>query len=316
MEYVALGRTDLRVSRICFGCATLGGYDYGAVADETSIAAVRRAVDLGINFFDVADVYGLGRAESVLRCALGPRLRDIVTATKFGVAWTGDGRTSRDISPTYLRRALEASLRRLGLDTVPLYQIHCPDGTTTWDDCMAELEACRAEGKVQHIGVCNLSLVDVEACQRAGRLESLQLPFSLAEPEQAQVMTAARRDWQMSTLSYNVLAHGLFSGKYTRDAVFSGTDLRTRVPLLQEPQRGRVFALLERIRRVAEMSGRSCLQVAVAWTLAHPSVSVAIVGTRTSAQIEESAGATGWQWLDDYRTILDAADTDAHSPPS
>lgn len=311
MEYVALGRTHLRVSRICFGCATIGGYDYGPVDDETSIAAVRRAIDLGINFFDVADVYGFGRAETVLRRALGPRLREVVTATKFGVAWTDDGRTFHDISPAHLRRALEASLRRLGLETIPLYQIHWPDGTTRWDDCMAELEACRGEGKVQHIGACRLSLADVEACQHAGRLESLQLPFSLAEPEHASLMASARRDWTMSTLSYNVLAHGVFSGKYTRDTMFSGTDLRTRVPLLQEPRCGQAFALLDRIRRVADMSGRSCAQVAVAWTLAHPAVSVAIVGTRTAAQIDESAGASGWQWLDDYRTILDSADTDA-----
>ena len=309
MEYIDLGRTGLRVSRIGFGCATLGGYDYGPVDDETSMAAVRRAVDLGITFFDVADVYGFGRAETVLRRALGPRLRDLMIATKFGAAWTEDGRTFRDISPAYLRRALEGSLRRLGLDAIPLYQIHWPDGSTRWDDCMAELEACRAEGKVQHVGASNLSPADVTACQRSGRLESLQLPFSLAEPDHAEAMAAARRDWQMSTLAYNVLAHGLLSGKYTRDAVFSGTDLRTRVALVQEPQRGRVFARLERIQRVAANSGRSCLQVALAWTLAHPSVSVALVGTRTAAQIEESAGATGWPWLPDYSTMLDVADT-------
>ena len=177
---------------------------------------------------------------------------------------------------------------------------------------MAELEACRAEGKVRHIGACNLSLADVEACQHAGRLESLQLPFSLAEPEYAPVNAAAQRDWQMTTLSYNVLAYGLFSGKYTRDAVFSGTDLRSRVPLLQEPRRGHAFELLDRIRRVAEMSQRSCVQVALAWTLAHPSVSVAIVGTRTAAQIDESARAMSSPWFDEYGDILDPAHTNAH----
>ena len=114
----------------------------------------------------------------------------------------------------------------------------------------------------------------------------------------------------MSTMSYNVLAHGLFSGKYTRDAAFSGTDLRTRVPLFQEPQLGRAHALLRRIRQVAAMSGRSCAQVAIAWALAHPSVSVTIIGTRTAAQIEESAEATSWRWLDDYRSILGPVATD------
>jgi aryl-alcohol dehydrogenase-like predicted oxidoreductase len=207
-------------------------------------------------------------------------------------------------------------LRRLGLDAVPLYQIHWPDGTTRWDDCMGELEACRVEGKVRHIGACNLSWADVQACQRTARLESLQMPFSLAEPDHAEVMAQARGEWQMSTLSYNVLAHGLFSGKYTQDSVFSGTDLRSRVPLLQEPRRGQAFELLDRIRRVAEMSQRSCVQVALAWTLAHPSVSVAIVGTRTAAQIEESAGTVDSVWFDQYRDVFEPTHTIALPIPS
>jgi myo-inositol catabolism protein IolS len=291
VEFVPLGRTSLNVSRICVGGATFGGYDYGPADDEVSVAAVRKAVDLGINFFDVADVYGFGRAETILRQALGPTLRDVVVATKFGVGWTDQGRTFKDLSPERLRAALEGSLRRLALDTIPLYQIHWPDGTARWDDCMAALERCRDAGKVLHIGACNLSASDLEACQRAGRLESLQLPFSLAEQQHAELMLDARDRHGMTTMAYNALAHGIFSGKYARDAVFAGTDLRARVPLLQGRARDTLFARLDRIKAAALQTGRSCVQVALAWALARREASVVIVGTRTAEQIEESVGA-------------------------
>jgi aryl-alcohol dehydrogenase-like predicted oxidoreductase len=291
MQYVPLGRTSLSVSRICVGTATFGGYDYGPADDQVSVAAVRRAVDLGINFFDVADVYGFGRAETVLRQALGSTLRDVVVATKFGVGWTDEGRTFRDLSPARLRSALHASLRRLGLDAIPLYQIHWPDGSTRWDDCMAALERCRDEGKVVHLGGCNLSATDLKACLRAGRLESLQLPFSLAEQQHSTLLLGARDDHGMTAMAYNTLAHGIFSGKYGRDAVFTGTDLRARIPLLQGRAREAVFDRLDRIRAAAMQTGRSCVQVALAWTLARREASVVIVGTRSAGQIEESVGA-------------------------
>ena len=305
MDYIALGRTSLRVSRLCCGCATMGGYDYGPADDAESIAAVRRALDLGVNFFDVADVYGLGRAEKVLSQALGNRRDDVVIATKFGVTWEPNGRTGLDISPAYLRKALEDSLRRLGVEAIALYQIHKPDGRTRWEDCMAELEQCRAEGKVRYLGASNLQLADVADCQAAGRLESLQMPFSLAEQQHSAGLVEARSHWGMSTLAYNVLAHGLFSGRHGRDAVFAGSDLRTRVPMFQGPLRERAFELLGRIQRVAELSGRSCVQVAIAWALSHPAVSVALVGTRTASQLEESAGGVDGPWLNAYRDFLD-----------
>jgi myo-inositol catabolism protein IolS len=291
VDYVPLGRTGMSVSRICLGGATFGGYDYGPADDAVSVAAVRTAVDLGINFFDVADVYGFGRAEVILRQALGSALRDIVVATKFGVGWTDQGRTFKDLSPSRLRAALDASLRRLGLDAIPLYQIHWPDGTTRWDDCMAALERCRDDGKVLHIGACNLSASDLEACRRAGRLESLQLPFSFAEQQHAELMRDARDRHGMTTMAYNALAHGIFSGKYGRDAVFAGTDLRDRIPLLQGRAREALFDQLDRVKAAALQTGRSCVQVALAWTLARAEASVVIVGTRTAEQIEESVGA-------------------------
>lgn len=294
MRYLKLGRTGLEVSRVCFGCAAIGGYDYGPVDDATSIAALRRAVDCGVNFFDVADVYGFGRSENLLRTAFGAQLKTLVVATKFGVHWDQFGRTRRDISPAALRRSLEGSLARLGLDAIPLYQIHWPDGQTRLEDCVAELENCRREGKVLHYGACNLAALDIRRGQTAGRLETLQVPFSLIERHHASTLVACESEFGMSTLVYNVLGHGLLTGKYTQDSTFAGTDLRTRVPLFTGPDRARGLEMLARVRQVAGRAGRKCAEVAVAWCLSQPGVSVAITGAKTPAQAETNAMACDW----------------------
>lgn len=294
MEYVTLGRTDLRISRICFGCAPLSGYDYGPVDDKVSVAALQRARELGINFFDTADVYGFGHTENILRQAFGGELKNLVVATKFGVAWKPGGQTLRDLSPAHLRTAVEGSLRRLGLETIALYQIHWPDGITRLEDCMAQLEALRAAGKILHYGACNLNADELAACQKTGRLESLQLPFSLAEQRQSPLLGTARLQEGLTTLGYNVLAHGFFSGKYGRTATFNPTDLRQRASAYSPAYLNRVFESLERIRLVAARHQMSCVEVAIAWALAQPEISVALVGSKTPAQIETSVRATSW----------------------
>lgn len=294
MIYTKLGQTNLSISRICFGCAGIGGYDYGPVDDATSIAALRCAADCGINFFDVADIYGFGRAENLLREAFGPKLRELVVATKFGVHREETGRTRRDISPRAMRRALDGSLKRLGLETIPLYQIHWLDGRTRLEDCVAELETCRQAGKILHYGVCNVQARDAATVQAAGRLESLQVPFSLIERQYSETLASCRVEMGMTTMIYNALGHGLLTGKYTEESQFSGTDLRTRVPLFTGAARAAGFEMLSRVRHVAARRGRSCAEVALAWCLSHPHVSVVIAGIKTASQAQTNAMAADW----------------------
>ncbi len=291
MEYTRLGQTGLAVSRICFGCAAIGGYDYGPVEDAISIGAIHKALDLGINFFDVADVYGFGHAESTLQKALGARVNQLVIATKFGVRWSAEGETMRDISPAHLRRALEGSLRRLGCDSITLYQVHWPDHQTSLEDAVATLAECQQAGKIRHFGVCNLTGEDVRSCQKIARLESLQIPFSLAERQNTGLIQIAAREHFMTVMVYNALAHGLFSGKYNRESVFSGTDLRARVKLFQGEAFENALELLDRIRQVASTTGKTCTQVALNWTLSQCGVSSVIVGTKSASQIEDSVAA-------------------------
>jgi len=294
MNYVTLGRTDLRVSRICFGCAPLSGYDYGPVDDAVSIAALRRAHELGINFFDTADIYGLGRAERVLHLAFGINLSELVIATKVGVTRECDDKTRRNLSPAHIRQAVEASLERLKLETIPLYQIHWPDEKTQWEDCIATLENLRSAGKIRHYGACNLNATQIEICQGIGRLESLQLPFSLVAQEHQNLLRMARIAYGMTTLSYNVLAHGFLAGKYAKDTQFDQTDLRQRAKTSPPPYFNRIFEVLDSIRAIAKKHNRDCAEVAISWTMAQDEVAVALVGTKTAAQIETSARASDW----------------------
>lgn len=291
MQYTNLGQTGLSVSRICFGCAGIGGYDYGPVDDATSTAALRQALDVGINFFDVADVYGFGRSESLLRTALGTSLNSVIVATKFGVHWNKAGKTHRDISPRVLRPALEASLGRLGLESIPLYQIHWPDGQTLLEDCIAELETCRVAGKVQHYGVCNLGKADVDRGQLAGRLETIQLPYSLAERQHTVDLRACHEHHGMSTMIYNALGHGLFTGKYDSTSNFAGTDMRIRIPLFKGAAFERGLAILARVRELATRHQRTCAEIALAWCLAQPGIDIVIVGAKNPTQVVANARA-------------------------
>lgn len=295
MEQALLGRSGMALSRIGLGCAAIGGYDYGPTDDRESCAAVEAALAAGVTCFDTADIYGLGRAEEVLRRGLGNRVRDVVVATKVGVRWDAAGRTVRDLSPGWVVQALEGSLRRLGLDCIPLYQLHWPDPDTPIEETMQALERCRKAGKVLHLGCCNFSIELVEAAQSVGRLESIQLPFSLGQRDSASVARICHARFGMSVLCYNPLAQGLFGGRYNRDTSFGADDLRSRSALFQGDRREENLEILERLRIVAARLERTPAEVAIRWVLEQPAVTCAIAGAKRPAQVLENVRAAGWQ---------------------
>lgn len=292
MEYVRLGLTDLTVSRIGFGCAAMGGYDYGYADDRESIAAVHKALELGVNFFDTADVYGFGHAEEILTKALGSRRHEVIVATKFGVNWDERGRTSRDISSARVTQALEASLRRLKLDSIPLYQIHWPDGVTPISETIEALKRCVESGKIRAFGSCNFSVELIEEAQRHGQLASLQLPYSLAQRDFEKTIRGCQQ-YAISTLCYNPLSQGLLTGKYGRHSTFEGTDLRRRSELFRDDKLVAGLAVVDKLRIVAERCGCTPAQVAIRWLLQNTWVSCVITGIKKPSQIEENAGGVG-----------------------
>ena len=214
MEYADLGEMGDRISVVGFGGWPIGGHGYGPVDDSRSIAAVRKALDLGITLFDTADVYGFGHSEEILAKALGPRISDVVLATKFGIRWDGSGRTWKDCSPGYLRTALDASLRRLKTDCIPLYQVHWHDGVTPLSDVFDAMFRHRERGKFCTSGA-RISRVWLSGIRiKSGKIDSAQLQYGLAYQDSSRDLVAYRGQDKMATLVYGVLARGLLSGKY------------------------------------------------------------------------------------------------------
>ena len=290
--------TPRGISRLCFGCEPLGGTDWGTVDTAAIAQAIDRALELGIDFFDTADVYGRGLSEERLAQALGPRRHDVVIATKGGVSWSpaspeARARITRDSSPKYLRSAVENSLRRLRLDVLPIYYVHWPDPDTPIEATFAELEKLRAGGKIRSLGCSNYSAAQVAQACKAAPVEYVQLPVNILEgvldPDMLEV--CARQ--QLKVVAYNVLAQGLLSGKFDASSRFPEDDRRSRMPLFQGQ---RYLDALREVAKIGEQAASEKLtaaQYAIRWVLNQPRVASAIVGIKSVRQLDENAVATG-----------------------
>jgi aryl-alcohol dehydrogenase-like predicted oxidoreductase len=298
VEYVTLGTSDLKVSRIAFGCEPLGGVDWGAVDPGEVARAVHYAWDHGVTLFDTADVYGLGQSEQRLADALGEHRKDALIATKFGVSWRpaeGGGRatTWRDASPENVVRCLEGSLRRLRVDRVALYQIHWPDPRTPIDATLEALERCLRAGKVQCVGACNFPAQAIREMHAVLPLTSIQLPMSLIEPRTSAPAFETCAAIGIGTLAYGCLAQGLLTGTHVTGERFADADRRSRLPHFQPGAAQAIEGRLNRLRGLSRELMKTPSQVAIRWVL-DQGVDVAIVGARRAAQVDENLGAMGW----------------------
>jgi aryl-alcohol dehydrogenase-like predicted oxidoreductase len=291
MEYTRLGRTDLRVSRICLGTWQFGG-DWGSVERDDLKAAVRRGLELGINFFDTAQAYGFGESEAVLAEALQATGREdeVVIATKGGLRRTDSG-IERDSSPDWLRRGVEESLRNLDVDAIDLYQVHWPDPDTPMDETAGALRELIDEGKIRHVGVSNFGVPELEEFERTLPVETVQPPYHLFRRDIEDDVLPRCRERDVGVLIYGPLAHGLLSGRMDADWRPPDGDWRNGSPLFRGDAFRRNLQVVDELRRFAEERGITVPQLAVAWTLAEPSVHVAIVGARRPAHIEGTAPA-------------------------
>jgi aryl-alcohol dehydrogenase-like predicted oxidoreductase len=288
MNYTRLGETELEVSRICFGTWQLGG-EWGPIDVDEAITAIRRALDLGINFFDTAQAYGFGVSEARLAEALRPEIEErrdeIILATKGGLRPAGAGRP-RDAGRDWLRRGLEESLRHLHTDYVDLYQVHWPDDATPAAETAAVLNEFVAEGTVRYIGVSNYSAKQMQALERHIDLDALQPPYHLFRREVEKHVLPYCWAHGVGTLVYGPLAHGLLGGRYDEATTFPAEDWRSRSSAFNGDGFRRNLAVVERLKTFAADRDMTVAQLAIAWTLAHPAVDVAIVGCRSASQVE------------------------------
>lgn len=295
MEYSKLGMTDLRVSKIGFGCAPMGGFDYGKVVDEESVTAVRKALDIGINFFDTADIYGFGHAEEVLSGALGNDRHKVVIATKFGLAWDKEGNVTRDSSAKRVVTALEESLRRLKVDAISLYQVHWIDPITPIEETVGALLKCQQEGKVRYIGFSNVDRTLMEKAQKICRIDAVQSSYNLLNRLNEREVIPFCHESDIAFVAHSPLARGFLTGKYATGQHFTGSDTRAKSTYFSMEMSVEKGQVLEEIQRIGIQCGHTRTQVALRWMLDNPLIEALIMGVKNMNQLEEGAGSLGWR---------------------
>ena len=306
---VPFGRTDMDITRVGFGAWAIGGawqWGWGQVDDEESVGAVRRAVELGLNWVDTAPVYGWGRSEDVVRRALA-----VFSDTDRPYVFTktepepGEGESFMRGDAESLRRGVENCLRRLGVDRIDLLQVHWPpDDETAVEDYWTTLASLRDEGKVAHIGVSNHDVAQLERAEAITHVETLQPPFSAIERGSGADVIPWCYQHDTGVIVYSPMQAGLLTGSFTRDrlATLDPTDWRVRDDEFTV-NLDRNLALAAALRPVADKHGTPVAAVAIAWTLAWPGVTAAIVGARRAAQVDG--------WIDAAGLVLDDEDLDA-----
>ncbi|HEU0191305.1 MAG TPA: aldo/keto reductase [Mycobacterium sp.] len=294
MQTTVLGRSGLGVSRLALGTWEFSGA-WGDVDEERAIAIIRRARDLGVNFFDTAHEYGFGTAERILGTALRTdltRARDeLVLATKGGLRETGDGPV-RDARPELLREDVDASLTALGVDHIDLYQVHWPDPKVPAAEVGGALAELIAAGKIGHAGVSNYDADQLRELSATLPVETLQPPFSMLRRGIADTVLPYCREHDIGVLGYGALAHGLLTGTVSAASEFAATDWRQRSGLFSGDGFARNLAVVDQLRAFAADLGATLSQLAIAWVLAQPGVHVALVGAQHVGYLQDSAGAT------------------------
>jgi aryl-alcohol dehydrogenase-like predicted oxidoreductase len=288
-----LGKSDLRLTSIGFGAWAIGGGDWafawGSQDDNESIAAIHRAIDLGINWIDTAAIYGLGHSEEVVGRALKSLSRKPYVFTKCGIRWKADRTPFRTLKAASLIEELDASLRRLGVETIDLYQIHWPDPDPEIEEAWETLALFKKQGKVRWIGVSNFNVEQMKRVREIAPITSLQPPYSMLRPGIEAEILPYVRDCGIGVINYSPMVSGLLTGKMTaeRVAAMPSDDWRRKAVEFNEPRLSRNLLLVDLLREIGNAHNVSPGVVAVAWTQHNPGITAAIVGGRSASQVEE-----------------------------
>jgi aryl-alcohol dehydrogenase-like predicted oxidoreductase len=317
MKTKRLGNSDLFITPMGFGAWAVGGagweFGWGEQDDKASIAAIHRALELGINWIDTAAVYGMGHSEEVVAAALKSwRAPRPYVFSKCGLRWDEQGYVHRSLQADSIRRECEASLRRLNLETIDLYQIHWPNEDL--EEGWSEMARLQKEGKVRWIGVSNFDANQLRRAEKITPVTSLQPPYSLIRREIEPEILPYCRSNGIGVIVYSPMASGLLTGAMTREraAKLPESDWRSRDVEFIEPRLSKNLALVDRMRQVGEEYGRPPSQVAIAWVLRNPAVTAAIVGARNAEQVEKNVGALEFQLTDE--DVEEIEGVNAHEP--
>ncbi|MEE8523935.1 MAG: aldo/keto reductase [Thermoanaerobaculia bacterium] len=312
MQRRRLGDSDLEISRIGLGTRAIGGswrWGWGHQDDADSIRTIHRALDAGVNWIDTAAVYGLGRSESVIAKALRDRRERPYVFTKCGLVWDDAGRVAHRLKRASIEDEVDASLRRLRLDVLDLYQIHWPEPDAAVEEAWETLADLRERGKVRHVGVSNFSVEQLERAARIAGITSLQPPYSMISRDAEDLILPYCQRQGIGVINYSPMASGLLTGAMTRERIrdLPDDDWRKTNREFKEPELTRNLKLADNLRTIAEGRGRTVAEVAVAWTLRHPAVTAAIVGARRPEQVDGVLGGADFEWSAAEIGSLDAA---------
>jgi len=305
-----LGNSDLALTPIGFGAWAIGGgnweFSWGPQDDNESIAAIHRALDLGVNWIDTAAIYGLGHSEEVVARALKSSSHKPYVFTKCSMRWHADRSIYRSLRAASVAEELENSLRSLGVEIIDLYQIHWPDPEAEIEEGWEALSRLREQGKIRWIGVSNFSVAQMKRVQAIAPITSLQPPYSMLRPAiEAEVLPFVQHNG-IGVICYSPMVSGLLTGKMTaeRVAAFPADDWRRKAVEFNQPRLDRNLRLVELLREIGGGHSVSPGVVAVAWTLHHPAITAAIVGGRSAAQVEGLAPALHFRLTDEeYKRI-------------
>jgi aryl-alcohol dehydrogenase-like predicted oxidoreductase len=295
MKTKQLGNSDLFITPIGFGAWAIGGggweFAWGTQDDSDSISAIHEALNAGVNWIDTAAVYGLGHSEEVVARALGYRKNRPYVFTKCSMVWDERREIGHCLKADSIRRECEASLRRLRVEAIDLYQIHWPDPSVSFAATAETLARLADEGKIRHVGVSNFDAGQIAELSRTRAVETLQPPYSLFNRELEAAVLPYCREHEIGVLVYGPLAHGLLTGAMSPETSFAEDDWRRVSPSLTGDTFHRNLEIVDQLASFAAERGWKVSQLAIAWTLAHPGIHVAIVGSRSRTHIEESLGA-------------------------
>ncbi|MBP7126724.1 aldo/keto reductase [Myxococcota bacterium] len=293
MKRRILGATGWEVSAVAVGTWAMGGADFGRVDDRDSIKAIHRALDLGINLFDTAPIYGSGRSEEVVGRALQGVRGEVFLATKCGPVEPRPGLVRMDFSPEGIQAQVEESLRRLRTDWIDLLQLHWPDPAWPIEGAIDAMDRVRRAGKVRELGVSNTTPDELRRALEAGPVKTLQPRYNLLERDFEQELLPLTRERSLGVLVYEPLARGLLSGRMEATRRFDPGDVRLQDPRFRGDEFRRNLDRVERLRQAARRHGITCLEAAIAWILSRGDHLVALCGAKTPLQVVESARAAG-----------------------
>lgn len=312
MEQRRMGDSEIVSSAIGFGTWEMSTTNYGHIDVQEASRAVQRAIDAGITLFDTAEVYGPYHSEELLGKALGNRRKEITLVTKVGFEFDENDRIAGRLSePSHVITHAEGCLRRLKTDYVDLLLIHWPDHKTPIADVIGALEQLKQDGKIRAYGVSNYDVPMMEECEKAGHLTANQVGYNLFDRRMEAAVLPYCAEHMIGFMAYGTLGFGLLTGAFDEETTFVDWDWRSKgvafgLPLFQRENFLKELRVIRRLQSLAHDYDRSVAQLAIAWVLSNPAVSVALVGMRNERELEENVAATVWRLTDDDREEIDS----------